>query len=141
MSKPDWSNLSKWLPDAEISVTVAEFTLRSHRFPFEIEVRIREYPNGKYLGFSNLSFWGPRQASPYKSLHFTDTQESALIDLIGGIERLQDAKDSQRYVFWVKEDPTDPGKSVYFDGTGARLTDTEVQNRRSEWHKNPHSSP
>jgi len=137
MNKPDWKHIAKWLPDIEVSITVAEFTLTAHRFPFEIEVQIREYANGKYLGFSNVTFWGPRQASPYKSLHFTDTLEGALIDVVGGIERQQDAKDSQRYVFWVKNNPTDPKQSLYFDGTGVQVTEDEVQKRRSEWYKIP----
>lgn len=137
MSKINWSAIVKWLPDVDVSTIVAVFVIHARRLPIEMKVEIRQYPNGMYMGFSNVSFWGPRQASPYKSLHLTDTLEGALIDLIGGMDGFQESKDSQRDVFWVKEDPMDPRKSIYFDGTGSPVTLSELDSRRREWHKNP----
>ena len=140
MSKVNWSSLQKWLPDMEISTVAAEFVIHAHRLPIEMKIQIREYPDGRFKGFSDVSYWGPRQAKPYESMHFASTVEAALIDLIGGMDGFQDTNDSHRYIFWVKEDPTDPRKAIYFDGTGAPLTRDELDKRRTEWHRNtPHA--
>lgn len=137
MNKINWAAIQKWIPETEVSIVAAQFVIHAHRLPIEMKIEIREYPDGKFKGFSDVSFWGPRQASPYESMHFTDTIESALIDLIGGMDGFQDTGDSQRYIFWVKEDPTDPRKSIYFDGTGTPVTLSELDKRRTEWHKIP----
>ena len=139
MRKINWDKISPLLADTEVSATVAEFVLVAHRFPLDIKIAIREYPNGKYQGFSDVSYWGPRQTSPHKTAHFTDTLESALIDWMGDMERFPEAKDGQRYVFCVRDDPSDPTKWLYFDGTGTQVTLSEVEKRRTEWHKNPAS--
>ena len=97
------------------------FRVTYHRAPSDIQVEIVEFSPGSYYGICNYGFWGPEQATPYKSMHVKPSIVEALNDAIEGIH----AFDSSEYPIWVSE------QDVIFDGNGAQIDKEEAHARRS----------
>jgi hypothetical protein len=133
MPNIDWDKIEKRCQPDEIYLIVAKFGVNLKWAPIDLTVEVREYPNGRFMAFSNYGYWGPNQANAYKSMQLCNTIEDAVIDSITGLSAFRDAKDEQQFIFWEKRDPANPSAHIYVDGTGEAVTKKEVDERRKEW--------
>lgn len=106
------------------------FRVTYHRAPGDMQVEIVEYSPGSYYGICNYGFWGPEQATPYRSMHIEPSIVEALNDAIEGIHAFDSSEYPNELVFWISE------QDVIFDGNGARVDKEEAHARRSRKAKN-----
>ncbi len=116
---------------SEISLLVATFSIAHSRGPKDLKVEVFQYPNGQYEGVANYAFWGPEQATPYKSVRLKNTIEEAVDDAIRGFMAFDKEQFSPEQIFWVKSDCY--CDDVYVDGNGEIVEQDEVRRRRAEY--------
>jgi len=132
ISREDWKKLEGYEQVTEINFKVAEFHIFYNRAPDDLTVTIWKQSNGEYLGFSNYSYWGPKQATPYRSIRACKTVKDALDDVIRGIRSYDESEYPDDVVFWEKTDATPP---ILTDGTGRVVDNREARWRRGEYNK------
>ncbi|MCQ2240243.1 toll/interleukin-1 receptor domain-containing protein [Treponema sp.] len=113
----------------EVTKICERFKVYYFRAPKDLIIEINQYNENSYYGFSNYAFWGPDQATPYRSMHTQSSVQDALNDALKGLESFDSADYPDELVFFVSDN------DVIFDGTGTQITMQEAMKRRSENHK------
>lgn len=124
----NWIGLQEMDRVEEISRVADVFYVCYKRAPRDLKIEVREYASGKYMGFANYKIWGPKQATPYISLHLQDSVEDALNDAIDGIRMFDNEKIPNKLLFFVST----RNDSIIYDGDGCLVTNEEVDKRRKE---------
>lgn len=129
----NWDKIRKiddWLP----SFLVGEFKIDGYRGLNSISIKIWENPNlsKPYIGECEFGFWGPKQASPYSSMHPQNTIEDAFNDALLGLTSFDSKDFPNEVVFFEKHTPSG---SVYYDGNGEEISYDEITKRREENHE------
>lgn len=109
----------------EVSRLVESIFVFYHRAPNDLKVDVIEFAPGDYYGLCNYGFWGPEQATPYKSMHPQTTVNNALNDALRGIHAFDSADYPNELVFWVGDD------NRILDGNGQETKLDEAHNRRN----------
>ncbi|MBI5249094.1 MAG: toll/interleukin-1 receptor domain-containing protein [Desulfomonile tiedjei] len=109
----------------EVTRLVESLFVSYHRAPNDLKIDVIEFAEGSYYGLCNYGFWGPEQATPYKSLHPQTSVNDALNDALRGIHAFDSADYPNDLVFWVEDDDR------IIDGNGQEITFHEAHNRRS----------
>lgn len=110
----------------EVSRLKETFHISYHRAPKDILVEIIQLNEKYYYGVCNYGFWGPEQATPYKSMHPQSTISDALNDAIEGIDAFDSAEYPNELVFWVSDD------DIIYDGNGLKISKDEAYKRRAQ---------
>lgn len=107
-----------------ISRLIEKVFIEYHRAPNDLCIDVIEYSNGYCIGVCNYAFWGPDQATPYKSLHPKETIVSSINDAISGIISFDSAEYPNELVFWVSDE------DIIYDGNGLKIELAEAYKRR-----------
>lgn len=112
---------------------VTLFEIEKYREIDDIEIIV--FPtNGSqarsYQGVCNYSFWGPRQATPYKSLHGQDTIEFAIRDAFSGIKNFDEAEYPNECVFFVR---IIGNETIYINGNGEQVSLNTVHEEHNKF--------
>ena len=113
---------------------IGEFKIDRYRGLDSISIKIWENPNlsSRYTGECEYSFWGPKQAGSYMSMHPKDTIEEAFNDALFGLTSFDSKDFPNEVVFFEKH--TEKG-SIYFDGNGEEISLEEIKKRRDNYNK------
>jgi hypothetical protein len=107
----EWVDLSQVLEryrdrgvyEAEEVMGVWQFRINECPIHLKIKV-IRHLPAGKFIGLANYEIKRPGQAGFYTSLHFCDTVQEALEDVLHGFFSFWDPKEANKTEFKPVED-------------------------------------
>ncbi len=113
----------------EVNLIKERFNVYYFRAPQDLIIEIYQHNEKNYYGYSNYAFWGPDQATPYRSMHPQSTVQEALNDALLGLEAFDSSEYPDELVFFVTDN------DIIYDGTGALITMEEAINRRSKNNK------
>jgi hypothetical protein len=122
----DFEKIDVFAGLSEVNRIRETFSVSYHRAPSDLQVKIVEYAPGSYYGFCNYGFWGPSQATPYRSMHPQTSVEGALNDAVQGIRAFDSSEFPNELVFWVSE------KDEIVDGNGRLISMEEAHARREK---------
>jgi len=106
------------LADVKIVETISEaFIVEFEQYHGlkDIQIVVSQLKTGLFQGVCNYAFWGPVQASPYRSIHGQYTIELAIWDAFSGIRNYDKAEYPNECVIFVKHQGTE---SIYVNGKG-----------------------
>ena len=130
----DWDKIHKLIPEKILLFFhIATFEVSYPRAPGDFAIKILQQPNKQYLGLPNYDYWGPDQATPYKSVNPEDSIEDALASAISGITLFDKADFPNDCIFWVKYRGFEP--ILVMDGNGSEVTWRDANNRRDKYHQ------
>ena len=129
----NWDKIQK-IDDYFPSFLVGEFKIDGYRGLNSISIKIWENPNlsKPYTGECEFSFWGPKQANSYCSMHPQNTIEEAFNDALFGLTSFDSKEYPNEIVFFEKH--TTNG-SIYYDGNGEEVSLNEMIKRRNNFGK------
>ena len=110
-----------------VSKVAALYYVDYKRAPNNFSVEIIENENGGFTGIANYSVWGPRQGSPYKSIHTQDSIHNALQDALEGVIEFDDNSFPDDVLFWETDD------GILYDGTGQKVSLEDAVKRRTAY--------
>lgn len=129
----NWDKIRK-IDDCSPSFLVGEFKIEGYRGLNSISIKIWENPylSSPYTGECEYGFWGPKQASPYCSMHPQNTIEEAFNDAFFGLTSF-DSKDFPNELVFFEKHTTNG--SIYYDGNGEEVSLDEIMERRKDYQK------
>jgi len=117
------------LPKYTISeAIIVEF--EQYRGLKDIQIVVSQLKTGLFHGVCNYAFWGPAQASPYRSIHGQHTIELAIWDAFSGIRNYDKAEYPNECVFFVKYQGTE---AIYVNGNGQIVSLIQAQKERKNF--------
>jgi len=133
MNEINWDKVIQRDEIGELSLIVATVRVFRGNGPSDLAIEVLKHLGiPGFEGRCNYSVWGPRQASPYRSVHQHDTIEDAINDALGGIEMFYDSKVPPEVMFWATRGHR-MFSMTYIDGNGDVVPEDEVRRRRDEY--------
>ena len=100
-----WQDMTNNKDVIEISKLVVEFRVFIVQMPGHVNVRVYQYPDGRFEGVSNFSIKPPGETKAHKSLNYVDSIDEAVLDSINGLlAHYPKDKEEQKKTQWIKDE-------------------------------------